>query len=166
MGSAGAVWSGLVALVREEFREESRALGGENPVERGRVVVQAGIGDHAVQAGSGTSLEVRRAVHEGADAGVQKCTRTHQAGFEGHDQRAVIEAPAAGDGGGVAQGEHLRMGRGVDQVLALVVTGRDHLPVAHHHRAHRHVAVRERGTGLLQGRLHRLHMFHGGVGGI
>jgi hypothetical protein len=48
------------------------------------------------------------------------------------------------------------MGGGITGLFAFVVAGRDHLTVAEHHSADRHVAVRSRDFRLVEGPTHRL----------
>ena len=78
---------------------------------------------------------------------------TSVASVRRHDPRAC---------GRVAQGQDLGVGGRVVAQLALVVAAGHHLAVDQHHRADGHVAVDQRGPGLLEGQRHGGVVIHGG----
>ena len=67
-------------------------------------------------------------------------------------------------GGGVAQRQHLGVGGGVAGELALVVAAGDDPAVDDDDGPDGHVAVLERGAGLLEGEAHQLVVGHHGPG--
>jgi len=56
----------------------------------------------------------------------ENCSRAHGTRFESDHKRHVIETPRPEVGGGIAQGQHFGMSRGVARLLATVATSPDH----------------------------------------
>ena len=106
-----------------------------------------------------------------SDAGVQQCSRAHDARLERDHQRAIVEAPASQCLGRVTQCQHFGVGRGILMVLTLVVPSRNDATLMQHDGTNRYVVVVQRVSRFLQRRAHRLdefvaHLCHGGRGGI
>ena len=128
-------------------------------------MVEARVVGHLIQAADRTGLRVGGSEHHPPDPAVHDGPGAHGARLEGDVEVAVVEAPVPHSSRCIAQREHLGMRRGVAGEFAFVVAGGDDVPVAHHDRADRHVAVRL-GTASLVERLQHRSTIHGGGGGI
>ena len=95
------------------------------------------------------------------DSGCDQRPGTHWTGLERDHQRGALEAPGSDDLGGVPQGQQLGVRGRIAGALPFVVALGDHLAVAQHDRAHRHVVVGDCQSGLVEGKLHRGIEIHG-----
>jgi len=83
-------------------------------------VVEAWVLEGRVAAADSPRLRVVGAVDQAGDAGRKERPGAHEAGLQGADQGTALEAPGAQAAGGVAEGQELRVGRGVKVELAAV----------------------------------------------
>jgi hypothetical protein len=88
-------------------------------------VVEARVFEGGEAAADGASLGVISAIDEALDAGREEGPGAHEAGFEGADEGAAGEAPGAEGLGGLAEGEDLGVGGGVEVELASIEGGGD-----------------------------------------
>jgi hypothetical protein len=68
----------------------------------------------------GTGLRFPRAEHQGRHPGENERAGTHRAGLHRHHQRAAVQVPASGHGGGAAQRQDLGVCGGIAPPFALV----------------------------------------------
>ena len=76
-------------------------------------------------AARGAPFWIGRAKHDPLQAGMNHRAGAHRAGFLGHVERAIGEAPVAQRMLGLRDGQHLRVGRGVLEQLNLIEGTRD-----------------------------------------
>ena len=84
----------------------------------------------------------------------------HWAGFEGHVERGVPEAPHTERGCGLSQREDLGVRGRISERLPPVAGGSDDPVAGDHHRADRHLTLPAGESRLLQGHAHCLEVVH------
>ena len=160
----------LAAPAGEEVAEQLACFLGTNSGHDGRAMIEPRVAAHLVQADQRTGLRVDRTEHHSPDSGVDQRAGAHHAWLQRDVERTVEQPPVPDDGGGIADRQHLGVCGGVTRQLALVVPGGDHLAVAHHDGADRHVAVGDGRGSLVERQLHRIvvgeRCRHSGGGGI
>ena len=125
-------------------------------------MVQAGVGPQVVQRPQGTCVHVRRTGHDASDPRRPGSAGAHRAGLERDHERRAIESPRADGLGGVAQCQHLGVGRGVPGGFPLVVPAGDDLAFEDDHRTDRYLAGGSGQAGLVEGDAHERLVVHDG----
>ena len=120
------------------------------------LVVEARVGEEVVPAPERSGLGIIGAEDHLADACVDERSRAHRARFEGDDERATVESPAAERSGGIAQGEDLGVsGRVVREFAFVVATSEDRAGIdAYDDRANGHIVMLEGGPGFVERKAH------------
>ena len=140
----------LAAPADEEVAEQLAGFLGTNSGHDGRAMIEPRIAAYLVQADQRTGLWVDRTEHHPPNPRVDQRTSAHHAWLQRDVERTIEQPPMTHHVGGIADRQHLGVCRGVTRQLALVVSGGDHLAVAHYDRADRHVAVGGRRGSLVE----------------
>ena len=105
-----------------------------------QVVMGAAMAGQVQAAPEGAPFGIPSGEYHRAHACLDQRPRTHRAGFQGHQQGAVIEAPGAQGGGGLPQGHQFRVAQGVlALVTAIAPPANGPPPVIQDHRRHGHL---------------------------
>jgi hypothetical protein len=145
---------GIETAGLEKRLQQGGALLGPHTALHHRLVIQPGLSKEVHHRPGCAGLGVGRTKDHALEPGVQHRAAAHGAGFQRHVQGAAVEPVVAQVLGGRAQGRDLGVCGGVVLRDRCISTGADHDAVLHHDRAHRHLAGRGRGAGLLQGKAH------------
>jgi len=145
----------------EESCEEHRRFVGADTGHHLDLVVEARIHGEVVERAARAGVRICGAEHDLIDAGRHQRAGAHRAGLQRDNQGGALEAPGSHHLGGVSEREQLGMGSRIAGPLALVVALGDHLTVAEHDSAHRHVVVGDGQSGLVERKLHRGIEIHG-----
>ena len=146
----------LSASLAEERAEQRGGLVGQQPRVDPRAVIEARLAEDVEDAAGRARLRVRRREDDSRHPREHDRPGAHRAGLEGDVEDGVRDAPAAEPPRRRAQREDLGVRRGVRAPLPLVAGRADYLPLAHHDRADRDVAVLGGALGLAQGQAHEL----------
>lgn len=109
-----------ISASEEELAQERGRLLGADAADHLGPVRQPAITQQVVQRTGRAGLVIPRTEHDTADACLRDRTRAHEARFEGHDERAVLQVPGAEGIGCGAEGDDLRMSEGVARELSEV----------------------------------------------
>ncbi len=105
-------------------------------------------------------FRIKRANIKPGNAGMRNGPGTHRARFQRHIKIATHQPVLPKRCAGRAQGDDLRMSRGILSQTRMIATAPDNLPLLHHNRPHRNLAARSGGLGLCQGFLHEGRELH------
>ena len=165
-GGRGAALSGDVlenaravrrlAAGAEEGLQHRRGLGGEQSRVDPRPVVQPRLAEHVEHASRRPRLRVGGAVHDARNPREHDGARAHHARLERHVQDRVRDSPPSQLLRRLTQRQHLGVRRRVAAPLALVAGRGEHLALADHHGADRHVAVLDGTLRLAQREAHEV----------
>ena len=141
-------------LLLKKLREDLAARLAEHAGNDLRAVVQARIIQQSVERMDRAGLRISGAVDEHGNPRQQNCPGTHRTRFERDVERAAIQSPRVERLGGLRDGDHFRMSRGIAKLLALVVRCRDDLILMDNNRSNRHLIFLRGRFGLLQSQSH------------
>ena len=102
-----------------------------------------------------STLVISRSEHNCSHSRLNKCTGAHRAGFQGHDQRTVVETPVTPQPSGLLQCNQFGMAKGIVSVMPAVasVADRASFPVKYNRR-HGHFTTQARFRRTLKQDLH------------
>ena len=142
------------AAVAEEVAQQCTAFIGQHAALHRGLVVETRLGEQVDHRARSAGLGIRRAVDHARQARVQHGAAAHGARLQRDVERAAVE-PVVGElRRAGAQRGHLGMRRGVVPGDGGIAPGGDHLPIAHQHGAHGHLARLLRGARLGDGLAH------------
>ena len=101
-------------------------------------MIQPGVVQQVVQGMHGAGLRIDRAIDENGNAGLEDGPGAHRARFQRDVERAAIEPPRSQRMGRLGDGDHLGVGRGIVELLSLIVGAGDHLAMVDNRRADGH----------------------------
>ncbi len=106
----------------------------------GHFVVELGMIQDRQHGTAGAGLGICRREYEAIEARMNQGSGTHSAGFEGREDRAVVETVVAEDFCGFAKADDFGVGCGIVVAHDAILATRDDLAVPDQDRADRHFA--------------------------
>jgi len=150
-----------LAAAREEGLKEFRGLLGENARDNLDAMVERRRVQHAHTGSDGTAFGLVGAVNQPRDASLHQRSCTHGARFDRHVDRRAQESVIAGPSGGLPQGDHFSVSRGIAIRDGAIARGCKNLIFHHDERANRHFSAKCGSLGLNDGQVHEFQVGHG-----
>jgi hypothetical protein len=144
----------LLTTISKKFLQHLRRTSGQYSAPHFHPMIQSGVIHHLQNRMDGAGLRVVGAVHQAADARMNRRSRAHGARLNGGKQFAVAESVIPERSSRLAQSHDFRVSGRIAVGKVAIRSSPDNATFAHHDRSYRHFTGLEGTLGGAQGFFH------------